>query len=177
MIIVNGWKPLTIITKCSILDVAAVLDPPLGFEELVDTIRILYDDVADDPLQYFRTPTSVDIVGMHQALLRFLLLTFGTCSTELMMNYHAETIVEGWHRTFQDHVSAYHPVFWKFLSVLQKEENMIRISIVQQLAGHLAPPPRQVYLDSSRRILKILDDNPNRKRLQYLKEIAHNLTF
>ena len=25
----NGWKPLTIITKSSILDVAAVLDPPL----------------------------------------------------------------------------------------------------------------------------------------------------
>ena len=29
LIIVNGWKPLTIITKRSILDVAAVLDPPL----------------------------------------------------------------------------------------------------------------------------------------------------
>ena len=29
VIIVNGWKPLTIITKLSILDVAAVLDPPL----------------------------------------------------------------------------------------------------------------------------------------------------
>ena len=29
VIIVTGWKPLTIITKCSILDVAAVLDPPL----------------------------------------------------------------------------------------------------------------------------------------------------
>ena len=29
VIIVNGWKPLTIITKCSILDIAAVLDPPL----------------------------------------------------------------------------------------------------------------------------------------------------
>ena len=28
-IIVTGWKPLTIITKRSILDVAAVLDPPL----------------------------------------------------------------------------------------------------------------------------------------------------
>ena len=26
---VNGWKLLTIITKSSILDVAAVLDPPL----------------------------------------------------------------------------------------------------------------------------------------------------
>ena len=29
VIIVNGWKPLTIITKQSILDAAAALDPPL----------------------------------------------------------------------------------------------------------------------------------------------------
>ena len=29
MIIDNGWKPLTIIAKHSILDVAAALDPPL----------------------------------------------------------------------------------------------------------------------------------------------------
>ena len=29
MIIVNSWKPLTIITKSTTLDVAAVLDPPL----------------------------------------------------------------------------------------------------------------------------------------------------
>ena len=29
MIIANGWKPLTIITKRSILDVAAVIDLPL----------------------------------------------------------------------------------------------------------------------------------------------------
>ena len=29
VIIVNGWKPLTIITKSSILDVTAFLDPPL----------------------------------------------------------------------------------------------------------------------------------------------------
>ena len=29
VMIVNAWKPLTIITKSSILDVAAILDPPL----------------------------------------------------------------------------------------------------------------------------------------------------
>ena len=29
VIIVNGWKPLTIITKRSILEVATALDPPL----------------------------------------------------------------------------------------------------------------------------------------------------
>ena len=33
VIIVNGWKPLTIITKRSILDVAAALDPSLSTKE------------------------------------------------------------------------------------------------------------------------------------------------
>ena len=33
VIIVNGWKPLTIITKRSILDVAVALDPPLIIKE------------------------------------------------------------------------------------------------------------------------------------------------
>ena len=90
---------------------------------------------------------------------------------------HTNNSVEGWHRSFQSHVTAYYPVFWKYLSVLQKEENMIRISIVQHLPGHPPPPPWQRYLDSTRRILRILDDYPNRQRLQYLRAIAHNLTF
>ena len=34
VIIVNGFQPLTIITKHSILDVAAALDPPLGMIEI-----------------------------------------------------------------------------------------------------------------------------------------------
>ena len=29
VVIVNGWKPLTVITKRTILDIAAALDPPL----------------------------------------------------------------------------------------------------------------------------------------------------
>ena len=36
VIIVNGWKPLTIITKRSILNVAAALDPSLGSTNQVD---------------------------------------------------------------------------------------------------------------------------------------------
>ena len=35
VITVNGWKPLTIITKSSTLYVAAVLDPPLIYETWV----------------------------------------------------------------------------------------------------------------------------------------------
>ena len=41
MTIVNIWKPLTIITKRSILDVAAVLDPPLGVFFFVQLIVLI----------------------------------------------------------------------------------------------------------------------------------------
>ena len=37
--------------------------------------------------------------------------------------------------------------------------------------------PRQHYLDSSGRILRILNDYPNRQRLQYLRATAHSLSF
>ena len=149
-----------------------------GFEELVDTIRILYDDVTDELLQYFED----NYIGRyrrnakrHTPLFAINLWSiFNRTDDELP---RANNSVEGWHRSFQGHVSACRPVFWKFLSVLQKEENMICILIVQHLARHPAPPPRQRYFDSSRRILRILDDYPNRQTLQFLRAIAHNLTF
>ena len=42
VIIVNGWKPLTIITKRSILDVAVVLDP-----SIFDVIICLFSFLAE----------------------------------------------------------------------------------------------------------------------------------
>ena len=41
MIIVKCWKTLTIIIKSSILDVAAVLDPPFGESALLSVIAVL----------------------------------------------------------------------------------------------------------------------------------------
>ena len=46
VIIVNGWKPLTIITKSSVLDVAAVLDPPLRlpkFRNHISPVKMVSD--------------------------------------------------------------------------------------------------------------------------------------
>ena len=38
VIIVNGWKSLTIITKHSILDIAAALDSPLIYLDIISAI-------------------------------------------------------------------------------------------------------------------------------------------
>ena len=51
VIIVNGWKPLTIVTKHSILDAAATLDPPLvlhlGREAMLSAWYILFYCMPD----------------------------------------------------------------------------------------------------------------------------------
>ena len=50
VIVVNGWKPLTIITRSSILDVAAVLDPPLP---LIFIFDLLHNSKIDKINSYF----------------------------------------------------------------------------------------------------------------------------
>ena len=48
VIIVNGFQALTIITKCSILDVTAVLDPPLPMPALRKVSLIHLSKVSFD---------------------------------------------------------------------------------------------------------------------------------
>ena len=52
VMIINGWKPLTVITKHSILDVAAALDPPLKLALAIPTgaPTILADELIQTPL-------------------------------------------------------------------------------------------------------------------------------
>ena len=50
MIIVNGFQPLTIITKRSILDVAAALDPTLMCIEGFYPIQVINLFLANAPL-------------------------------------------------------------------------------------------------------------------------------
>ena len=84
---------------------------------------------------------------------------------------------EGWHRAFQSNLTGCHPTFWTFLAVLKREEGIVRVSILQHLGGPHPPPQRRRYLDCNARIVRIIDDLRNRETLQYLRSIAHNLSF
>ena len=74
------------------------------------------------------------------------------------------------HNGFQANVSFTHPTFWTFLDVLLREERIIWVRMLQNLAGHALEPQRRRYADYNARILRIVKDYPN-----YLQHIAHNL--
>ena len=72
VIIVNGWKPLTIITKRSILDVAAVLDTPLLINfKLITNL-------------YFKWIQLVHAIPYH----RKKTLTENTINSQSYLNHH-----------------------------------------------------------------------------------------
>ena len=149
-----------------------------GFDDLCVEIRNLYNGDVDDLLEYFedtyigrfrrnaprRPPMfSIDLWNM-----------FHRSDDEFPRTNNS---VEGWHRVFQGHLSSCHPNFWKFLGILQKEESIIRVSILQHLGGHPPPPQRRRYVDCNTRILRIVDNFPNHQTVDYLRRIAHNLGF
>ena len=71
VIIVNGWKPLTIITKSSILEVAAVLDLPL--RSVLNLLATIWHDIA---FLYFFCITEIFIFPSIYIKATFCLLLY-----------------------------------------------------------------------------------------------------
>ena len=70
MIIVNGYKPLTIITKSSMLDVAAVINPPLHFNRLMLFVFNFKTDALILPCNFILF--YIYIFSVEDCLMRFL---------------------------------------------------------------------------------------------------------
>lgn len=85
--------------------------------------------------------------------------------------------VEGWNRKMQSAVSCKHPNLWKFFNVLKKEQSLNNVAVDQLLGGHTSQPQRKKYKDCNGRITTIVADFCNRDIMDYLKGIAHNISF
>ena len=84
---------------------------------------------------------------------------------------------EGWHRSFSELIGAAHPTIWKFLEILKGEQARNEAIMEQYTAGAEPPRKKKKYKDTALRIQTIVNDFENRELLDYLRGIAHNLSF
>ena len=91
--------------------------------------------------------------------------------------------IEAWHNSFQANVSSALPTFWKFLDIPLREERIVQVRMLQNQAGHAPEPQRRRYDDcngactcfKNARILRFVNNYPNCKIMEYLRNIAHKL--
>ena len=126
-----------------------------SFDQLAALIRNQYGNGADGVLDYFED----NYVGRFRVKAPRGIPKFP---------------INFWNMS-QAHVFACHPVFWKFLEVLQKDETVVTVGILQNEGGHQPPPQRRKYVDCNQRILRIVDDFRDRQTIDYLRSIAHTL--
>ena len=163
--------------------IALAFVPPVDvisvFDELMDSTFFIdnFDDIRD-LVNYFEdtwigrpgrrggrtTPIySIPLWNVYQQALEDLPKT---------NNY-----VEGWHRGFSQLLGAYHPTVWKFINGLKKEQSFNELKIEQFLSGQPAQPSKKKYKEVALRIKAIVADYGNRPNLDYLRGLAHNLSF
>jgi hypothetical protein len=85
--------------------------------------------------------------------------------------------VEGWHRSFQSHMGCCHPNIWKFIDFIKKEQSLQEVYCTQINSGHCLPKQKKKYIDSSSRILTVVKNFNESTIIEYLRGIAHNLSF
>lgn len=85
--------------------------------------------------------------------------------------------VEGWHRGFQEQIGAMHPNIWKFIDCVKKEQNLNEVRIEQYVSGVEPQPSKRKYRDCARRIKNIVDQYNPDNILDYIRGIAHNISY
>ena len=92
-------------------------------------------------------------------------------------NARTTNCVEAWHRAIQCLIGEVHPTLWKFIKGLIRCQKLRDVELEQLLAGNPAPRPRPRYEALNRRISRIVEDFPNRTKVEYLRGLAHILGF
>ena len=66
--------------------------------------------------------------------------------------------MEGWYRSFEGHMSLYHPSFLEFSLVLKNEESAVHVDILHETGGYVDPSQIARYVHYSTLIVRIVDN-------------------
>lgn len=85
--------------------------------------------------------------------------------------------VEAWHRRWEILVGREHVGIFKIIKVIQKEQNKVQLDIETVLRGTPRPSQRRRDRDRETRIQTVFNDRNNRSIIDFIRGIAHNISF
>ena len=85
--------------------------------------------------------------------------------------------VEAWHRRWETLVGHAHVGVYKIINEIQKEQNQLQLNIESILRGAPRPLQRKKDREREERIQAVYNDRDNRELMDFLRGIAHNLSF
>lgn len=152
-----------------------VADVVTSFEHLIDNTD--FPEEAQSVLDYFED-TWIGRPNRHliRRPPRFDHVLWNCFDAAKLCTSKPNNACEGWHRSFSELIGASHPTIWKFLETL-KDEQARNEAIREQYIAGAEPPRKKKYKDTALRIQRIVNDFENCELLDYLRGIAHNLSF
>ncbi|CAF0868187.1 unnamed protein product [Rotaria sordida] len=85
--------------------------------------------------------------------------------------------VEAWHRRWETLIARAHVGIFTMIKQIQKEQNEVEMEIEQSMRGEPAPKKRKEDGNREARIQNVIADRGNRSTIDFLRDIAHNLSL
>ncbi|XP_003738025.1 uncharacterized protein LOC100903633 [Galendromus occidentalis] len=85
--------------------------------------------------------------------------------------------IEGWHSAFNGRLGATNPTFFKLVEQLKIEQGLTEFVIANSLAQGPGAPAKRIYRDRQKRLFEITSSYGNSSVLNFLRAIAHNISF
>lgn len=83
--------------------------------------------------------------------------------------------VEGWHRSFQQTLSAVHPSVYRLWEQLIREQDYTEIKIQRYRSGYRKPKGKNKYVRLNERLQALMPSYNDNNKLEFLKAVAYNI--
>ena len=88
-----------------------------------------------------------------------------------------QNVVEAWHRRWECLIGRAHVGFYRLITEFQKEQQQVNIQAECILRGEPTTKPKKSLIDRENRIMTLIKSHGTGTVMEYLRGIAHNLSF
>ncbi|CAF4107188.1 unnamed protein product [Rotaria magnacalcarata] len=142
-----------------------------------DIVAELFDDDADDPLDYFEKTWIGERKrrGIGRKDPQFAHQLWNVYDRIIAGVPRSNNAVEGWHNAFASRVSINHPTIIKLTEKTRREQSKFEIDIAKILQGHEVKTRKLMYKKLDERIESLVSAYDSYQLGQYLSNVAANI--